>query len=665
MGKSIDDLRKRGKHLYENGKYREAKVVYEEILTHERVDDRSTVLSNIALCLFNVDEFLECVMKCQEALDVDPFNYKAAYRLMLAREKLGQIDLALEAGKKCVQIAKDEKHHLPLLARLTRKWEGYLQSLKNLLESQTIDTKDLVKLLELVDPQDVDSELFIRVIKASHGLDKATKIKCWNFVFKCSASNGHLDDLLDYLKRCSQLNDLLSDVDISQIILSMLHTCHFENSTFWWLMIKSIGYKHLIECVFTCVTNASQNKVTKSTGHWVQEIHVLFEHLYNLIDEYPVSVKPALIALLKHDAFSIDMLKLLFNEDITRTWIVCMDSLFLAKRDVAREIMCGNSFVKQILATDDITREHILLLSKCADFTEMRKEILEDVEGLTRLVKKFGPKSYVIIGKLLIHSKEVEQEISSRVRIKDDFISLLEMDFEDELVLQSLVLISLHKDSKNAFLRCDTKKLVSMASKMETRFQRFLFTSFLLNLSMGEDDRKEMDTIMRSKDISYEQADMLGNIYNQLPELAKSIENDYFILGSQSTAYEVSKQIITYDSGIMLKIMSKWPLIDSLAALFMLYSACAELRHLLLACGVMGWIIKYLNATEGNVKRYYGRTLIRICATSNPKLLSYKDSLDSVSHIVKYLEDTHELYQYEAALALTNIASISADTRDR
>merc|ERR1719203_1003908 len=57
--------------------------------------------------------------------------------------------------------------------------------------------------------------------------------------------------------------------------------------------------------------------------------------------------------------------------------------------------------------------------------------------------------------------------------------------------------------------------------------------------------------------------------------------------------------------------------------------------------------------------------LAQILISTNPTLLQYSEQLDSVRPLVQQLEHRHELQQFEAAMGLTNLLTVSEELRTR
>merc|ERR1712176_425968 len=59
------------------------------------------------------------------------------------------------------------------------------------------------------------------------------------------------------------------------------------------------------------------------------------------------------------------------------------------------------------------------------------------------------------------------------------------------------------------------------------------------------------------------------------------------------------------------------------------------------------------------------QALAQILISTNPALLPYSEQLDAVRPLVQMLEHRHELFQFEAAMGLTNLLTVSDELRTR
>lgn len=58
------------------------------------------------------------------------------------------------------------------------------------------------------------------------------------------------------------------------------------------------------------------------------------------------------------------------------------------------------------------------------------------------------------------------------------------------------------------------------------------------------------------------------------------------------------------------------------------------------------------------------QAVARLCISVNPSLMTYQETLEAITYVVPLLRDEHELLQYEAALAVTNLTSSAIEAQN-
>jgi len=90
-----------------------------------------------------------------------------------------------------------------------------------------------------------------------------------------------------------------------------------------------------------------------------------------------------------------------------------------------------------------------------------------------------------------------------------------------------------------------------------------------------------------------------------------------------------------------------------------------EHRRIVSSSGGVRACLNLVDLEEETAKDAARQVLAQILIGTNPMLLSYKDQLDSVRPLIDTLGHKHELLQFEAAMALTNLLSASDELRSR
>merc|ERR1719221_383519 len=90
-----------------------------------------------------------------------------------------------------------------------------------------------------------------------------------------------------------------------------------------------------------------------------------------------------------------------------------------------------------------------------------------------------------------------------------------------------------------------------------------------------------------------------------------------------------------------------------------------EHRKFIVAFGGIRALLGLIDLEDELARDAARQSLAQILIVTNPTLLQYSEQLDSVRPLVQLLEHRHELFQFEAAMGLTNLLTVSDELRTR
>merc|ERR1712226_797621 len=108
------------------------------------------------------------------------------------------------------------------------------------------------------------------------------------------------------------------------------------------------------------------------------------------------------------------------------------------------------------------------------------------------------------------------------------------------------------------------------------------------------------------------------------------------------------------------------PRVKGLVAMILKH-LCAEQGHrrFIVANGGIRTLLGLVDLEEELARDAARQSLAQILIVTDPSLLNYSEQLDAVRPLVEMLEHRHELMQFEAAMGLTNLLTVSDELRTR
>ncbi|UKK02728.1 hypothetical protein MACK_002824 [Theileria orientalis] len=293
----------------------------------------------------------------------------------------------------------------------------------------------------------------------------------------------------------------------------------------------------------------------------------------------------------------------------------------------------------------------------------------------------------LMFAKVSLHSPEVKDQV---LNYFDLFNLLPKMilhnvnnGLDQELLLQALSFTTLHEEFKKADL--------SFLPELVTRYKKsdcstLLVVQSISNMLRGNKDRNSFIEDLDLAKYDADQIKQLKMLQEKLPAQAKLTTNGNYFEGNDESA-NMARSVIfsvgdhavpTYLSKTYKSVASehtKMLLVESLHYL----ALNVNHRRYLQALGVMRTFINLANsskyqpsqnrlaATYRSMSCYklIVQSIAHLCIATSPTNHTFNDAQDAIQPLMNLLSDENELFQYEAALALTNLLSINDDIRKR
>eukprot|EP00921_Rhytidocystis_pertsovi_P000528 GHVQ01000987.1.p1 GENE.GHVQ01000987.1~~GHVQ01000987.1.p1 ORF type:complete len:901 (+),score=168.63 GHVQ01000987.1:256-2958(+) len=401
-----------------------------------------------------------------------------------------------------------------------------------------------------------------------------------------------------------------------------------------------------------------------------------------------------------------------------------LDCLFTADRDAARLYIQRRSLLPLLIGGVGEARPEIpglqRLSAECLvhalEFVELRQTTIEEggIETLCKWLSRGSSgaavrcRICVCLSRLCVHDESVRALVFDFVNFFDILQDVLSEVHNERLtdksedltlcVLEIVFFLSMHGKFKSKLLKPSHKKIMtelsrvgsSMCSDKQSTMCKYLYCGAIYNLVRSREDKEKMQKKPGGVDLDDTQLADLEMLYEKLPPEAKPMQNGSIDLGSPDTANEIRKamcdgqvvqhlsKIICGGGGVSQKqeeqqqqkqTQKQQPvtpqIISSGCMAIRLVCSVPALRGSVIAQGGVQALLKGCDNLKDENQRRTRQALSQLCITTNPSLFTYRQALDIVPHLLALLTDDHELYQYEAALALTNITSLGDDARCR
>lgn len=284
--------------------------------------------------------------------------------------------------------------------------------------------------------------------------------------------------------------------------------------------------------------------------------------------------------------------------------------------------------------------------------------------------------------RVLIFDKVDFLELSSALHKAIDLGSKKESHRLISSLLKITYLLSVHSKFKEDLLsRFDQTWLIMLGQQIlknklnDSGQSHYMYVGILWNLTRSQEDKDRLKKTKGGPDLDDSQLEQLRMIYDKLPKEAKFDDGNQFDRGNQGLAYQFKAKLI--NNGSIVSIVSEMtqksfsPTLIKLAAMFIrnIISHHQELRA---ACYAQGGFkivkaaienLKISEATNAEDLRDLRQLVAYFGISIRPDIFPYHSLMSMVVNLGILLEDSYELYQYEGALALTNLASAHEEVR--
>lgn len=397
-------------------------------------------------------------------------------------------------------------------------------------------------------------------------------------------------------------------------------------------------------------------------------------------------------------------------------WYIIVKSLFIANKHVFKSYIISNDLIRPLLVNfirPNLRECPVKLLQMyasriivdCMDFPEFRQHFIDfvldetfldhlinepqfisfiaqldnakDVQSYTNVLPLQEYK-LLMLSKLSIHSVELKDEIVSHVDLFKFLPNLLllnmDREYPIEITLECISYLSLHKEFKTANFSFLPPLLV-LVEREENNKILLMTCQIVVNLLRGNKDRSRFLTTSSTYD--KEQLEALKNIQEMLPEMAKATINGCYFEGDHDLACNTRHYLFLLQENILTSTMIRLcrKIEDRESPVYMLiieslhYLALEQSHRRIMQS--MGVLRIFVNYATGNVNKgssafkHVSQSISHICVAITPSNLSYNDAIDAVQPLITLLADENEMFQYEAAIALTNLLSINDDIKKR
>lgn len=306
----------------------------------------------------------------------------------------------------------------------------------------------------------------------------------------------------------------------------------------------------------------------------------------------------------------------------------------------------------------------------------------------------------LLLSKLMVHSTTVKKRILEHIDlfylVPRTMVALIKDGCKADALVDAMSYITLHEEAKTVDMIDFIYVQLRWAESSEQckGLMMYMTCQTVANILRSRDDRHGYHKTTGKHEMWDEnQMDLLRKAYDKLPDASKPASNGEYNEGNLSKANEIRESILTLNNDMarclisVVKRIAKQNAEESETHLYNIIqlrsnanadAVVLEALHyltlhnvnkpLLQSAGVLRILIDTANNDmyKGtNAGRYISQSIAHMCIASNPQILSYRDALDAVGPLVKLLSDDHELFQYEAALGLTNLLTIDDDVRTR
>eukprot|EP00917_Polyrhabdina_sp_WS-2016_P021931 GHVP01047507.1.p1 GENE.GHVP01047507.1~~GHVP01047507.1.p1 ORF type:complete len:994 (-),score=185.59 GHVP01047507.1:122-3103(-) len=289
---------------------------------------------------------------------------------------------------------------------------------------------------------------------------------------------------------------------------------------------------------------------------------------------------------------------------------------------------------------------------------KIRQEIFEE-HSFLKTTKQIFSDSVNFLG-----SVQKLDENSVRDQLRDIFDILLFLSFHGEFKA-SLV------DTKGFCSKFHTIGQATLGSKDVSLM--FMFVAIVYNMVRSKDTKEKIRKTPGMPDLDDNQLEELRSALENLPDHAKPKKEIDFQRGDEALVEKIRKIMIDENiPAVITAVVHHRPPITpahiSMCGLcFVHFLTDPNTRGRVIQQGALDSLLKAasVSGTEPSDLRDLRRGMALCAMVTNPDCFSYGSALDLVPELQSLLTDSHELYQYEGCLGLTNLLARNEDCRKK
>lgn len=355
----------------------------------------------------------------------------------------------------------------------------------------------------------------------------------------------------------------------------------------------------------------------------------------------------------------------------------------------------------------DYLRSDVGFIKYLQGIREKESEVKEYCKSGTFHFQKYGGSTssdalyeykILALSKFMVHSTPVMNQILECFDlftiVPNALVIAIMKGQQTDILIDAMSYITLHQQAKTPeMLMCMYVQMRWMEHCFDCKQKTmYMACHSIVNMFRSRDDRYGFNKHIAGNPMwDDSQLEAMREAYEKLPEASKPAQNGEFTEGDVSVADIMRGYVVMMNNDVPRCLVSIAKMImkecqmlekrgDKVKEEMQLkaYKLVMETLHYLMlqsinrpvmqSAGVLRMLIDAANSKvyKGtNQCRYLSQSIAHMCISSDPRVLSYRDALDSTGPLVKLLDDANELFQYEAALGLTNLLTIDDDVRTR
>jgi len=212
----------------------------------------------------------------------------------------------------------------------------------------------------------------------------------------------------------------------------------------------------------------------------------------------------------------------------------------------------------------------------------------------------------------------------------------------------------------------------------------FFYTTIVYNICRSREDKvRPKKNEFPFNELGDDDLAAVEEFYEKMPAESRPVKNGEVDPGSRELAESLRSWCILQQGGSkpstlvdntpssVVSHLGKCALhgssrVKSLVALSLKY-LCAEQTHrrYVVSGGGIRTLLGLVDLDEEIARDAARQTLAQVCIVTNPSAFTYSEQLDTVRPLVELLDHRHELLQFEAAMGLTNLLTVSDELRSR